>query len=213
MNLISNIFSWLETHYSPTLIVGISIGGIVLGIIFIFLVIACIKIEKLSGVSSNSPIKIIIIAAAPIVTSLCAIFSLDINYRFMLIITAVACVAVFIWNMLTYKTVYAIIFTIVHSIVGFLAGMSIIAFVLLAIIFAVIFLFGGFTGGVGNSASSGGVPASVYDVNTRQTFSVQEINGNLFAYGYGRNTRIRPIGDGRYLDDYGHEYVDHYSDI
>lgn len=209
MSFLINLFEWIETHDSPAVIAGISIGGIVLGIVLILLIIACIKIEKLSGVSSQSPIKILIIAAAPAVASLCSMLKFNINYSIILIIAAAACISVFIWNMLTYKTVYAIFFTIVHIVVGFIAGMSIVALVLLAIIFGALYLFGGFTGGVGTTASStAATPELVYDVNTGETFNVrQELNGTLTAYGNGRDTIIRPVGGGRYIDDYGHEYL------
>lgn len=213
MSLINTIISWIKANYSPGLIVGISIGGIVLGILFILLVIACIRIEKLADESSHSPIKIIIIAVAPVVASLCALFNFDINNNLIFIIMAIACVAVFIWNMLTFRTIYAVMFTIVHVVAGFLAGMSFVAIVMLAILFGAVYLFGGFTGGLGSAQASGGVPSSVYDVNTSESFNVrQELNGNLTAYGHGREVLIRPVGGGRYIDDYGHDYVDYYSE-
>lgn len=211
----NNILAWLETHNSPIVAIAISIGVLVLIALFILLVVLCFKIERVSGQPAYSAVKTIIIAIPPVIGSVCALLDFEINYKIILIITVAACIGVFIWNMLTYKTPYALMFTVMHIIFGFLAGLGVAAVVFMGIAFIAIYFFGGAVGGDGGASSPGGTPEMVVDVNTGESFYVRkELNGNLTVHGNGRDEIIKPLGGGRYIDiDYkGHEYVDFYDD-
>ncbi|MGN0468010.1 MAG: hypothetical protein ACI4GY_04740 [Acutalibacteraceae bacterium] len=201
-----DFFEHLVENPSVEEILAVGLGGLVIGALFIFAAILCVKIERNSGVNSHSIVKIILIATGPTIVSVLAFFGLEAPTKIGLIASVICAAVVTLWNIFSLGLFRGLLFSVVHIVIGFLAGMSIVAVAGIALIFGVISLFGGLSGGISGASSAGAVPEYVRNLSTGETYYVTEHNGVLWLDECG--VIIRPSDySGRYIDDGGNEYI------
>lgn len=199
-------FEYLVENASMKELIAIALGGLVIGALFIFAVARCVKIERNSDVKSHSIVKIILIAIGPIAVSVFAFLGLEAPTKIGLIASVICAVGVTIWNIVSMGFLRGLLFSVVHIVVGFLAGMSIVAVACVVLFIGIISLFGGLSGGLGGSSSSGSVPEYVRNLNTGESYYVTERNGVLWLDECG--VIIRPSDySGRFIDDNRNEYI------
>lgn len=205
LDFLKSIFYKDTSEISGTQSVFLLLGILALIAVFAFFVRTCYRLEIISGKPSFSVVKIIMIAAAPTVFSVLAILNVDVPFIWFGIITAVMCVAVLVWNVLTYGILGGLMFTVVHIVFGVLAGLGIAAFVFIAIAAVALALFAG--GSTGGSSSSSSVLEYVRDPSTGEIYDVEKgVNGELYIAG---TSNVLRKGDysGEYIDSYGNRYI------
>lgn len=194
--------------------IAIFIGGVILCffIIWLFIVIAkaCFEVERISGKSSHTLLKTVIIALIPTVNSIAGVFDFDsiIPEKLLLAAYIIPCVIVAIWNIIVYGLIRGAMFTVVHIVFGGIASLGVSALIFIAIAAVVLFLFGGSVGGSA-STSGGSAPSMVRDVNNGKVYNVVKgVNGELYIEDHGRSCILRSSDyGGEYFDDYGNRYV------
>lgn len=195
---------------SGTESVFIVLGVIVLIAVFAFIIRTCYRLEKISGKSSHSVIKIIMIAAAPTVYIILDILNLFLPFKWFGIITAVLCVITVIWNVFTYGILGGLMFSVIHVTFGLIAGIGLAAVVLIAVAGVALYLFAGGTAGGsagGSSVSSSSAPEYIRNPNTGETVYVEKgTNGELYIMG---TSTVLRHGDyaGEYIDSNGNRYI------
>lgn len=188
----------------------IVIGAIGLIAVFAFFIRTCYRLEKISGKSSHSVIKIVMIAAAPTVYIILDILNISLPFKWFGIIAAVMCVITVIWNVFTYGILGGLMFSVVHIVVGLIAGIGLAAVALIAVAGIALYLFAGGTAGGstgGSSVSSSSAPEYVRDPATGETVRVEKgYNGELYV---GGTSTVLRKGDyaGEYIDSNGNRYI------
>lgn len=188
----------------------IVIGIIVLIAIFAFFIRTCYRLEKISGKSSHTVIKIVMIAAAPTIYIILDMLNLFLPFKWFGIITAVMCVITVIWNVFTYGILGGLMFSFVHIVVGLIACIGLVTVVLIAVVGVALYLFAGGTAGGsvgGSSVSSSSAPEYVRDPSTGETVRVEKgYNGELYV---GGTSTVLRQGDyaGEYIDSNGNRYI------
>lgn len=196
------------SNISTTQLLIIIFGCLASAVIFIFNAKYCFKTEKKLGCSAYTALKIALIAIPLSVFTVLSMFEINIPQPIIIIVTAVICIGVIIWNIFSFGVFTGIRFSFLHLTSGIIAGVSIAALVFGVIIFVILFFFGAFSITDSGGTASGGIPHTVRDVNSGESFHVIEMNGTLYLDSGGRSGVLRPSDyAGRYIDDSGNDYI------
>lgn len=182
------------------------IGGIIGITLYGVLVRMCHNFAFNTGKQPHSALKIGLIALAPFLTMVVAMFQIEIPYRYCLILMILCSVIVLIWNLTTLGVFGGILFSVMHIVAGFLAGVSVAAMIIVGI-FAIILIFFGEGGSIDTSENSSVSGNCVRDLETGEVFYVETgING--VKYVKDRDAVLRNSDySGQFFDDNGHRYV------
>ncbi len=173
-------------------------------VVFVLIARLCFRMEKISCKPAHSLVKIIMVAAAPLIFVLLSTFDVSLPIALFIVLTIVMCIAVAVWNIITYGILGGLLFSLVHIVTGLIAGISIAALVFFAIVGVVVYFFAG-TLSVGNSSSS--APEFVRNPDTGETVPVERgANGELYIMGTSNVLRSSDYS-GRYFDDNGNQYI------
>ena len=200
-----SLFSMDTSEISGAQTAFILIGIVVVIAVFAVITFLCFKMEQTSGKPSFTAVKVIMIAAAPTVFSVLAIFDIEVPFLWFGIITAVMGIAVIIWNILTYGIFGGLLFSFVHAVIGLIAGLGVAAVIMVGVVGLVCYFFFGNDGGTSENSSS--APEYVRNSSTGETFEVEKgVNGQLYISG--TSNVLRPSDyTGHYIDSYGNYYV------
>ena len=206
----SRLFSMDPSQINGGNLALIAVAMIAVIVTFVLISRYCFRLEKRSGKSAFSLVKIIMVAAAPLVGILLEVFKINAPDLVFTIITLIMCIVVIVWNIATFRILGGIMFSIIHIAVGLLAGLSIAAIIFGIIAFAVIAIFVGASGSAtgGASSSSSSAPEYVRDPSTGESYYVSKgANGQLYLPDKG-DCILRP-GDysGHYIGSDGSTYI------
>ncbi|MBQ2759394.1 MAG: hypothetical protein IJO68_08595 [Clostridia bacterium] len=193
---------------NAVLLLGIVVGILIALFLFYKVVKACIRIENQSGIAAHSVIKTAIVAIVPAVYGVLAMFNVEIDVfpkKYVVVSAVIGCIAVIIWNLISFGPIYGILFSIMHIGFGAIASLGVwtLAFI---IVFAVaVFLFGG---AAMNNTASGGMPSALIDPSTGQIYDVVKgANGEYYVNRDGSSLMLRNSDfNGTYIDGNGNYY-------
>ncbi len=206
----NKIFELLSKEASGTEIVLICIGSILFIAFTLFLIKVCKDFVIASGRNSHSIIKIIMIALFPTIFNIAAIFNYVLPVKLIVLLTLIMCIIVVVWNLCVYGPIGGLLLSYLHILGGLLAGLFIAAFVLMAVFIVVMLVTGSFNiTDTGSSASGGGAPEYIRDINTNESFYVHDFKGSSMQIIRNGNYIVIYPSDyaGRYHDNYGHNYI------
>ena len=193
-------------------LIGFSILAIVLLLGVIIILRMGHHIQRIKGRHAFMLPKSIAVALVPGIYFGLLSFDIDVERfgKIVAIATAVIVLVVAIMNFKDFGGLGCFVLTFSQCVYGSLIvlGVMSIAFLVVAgAAIAIATLFGG--GGDPVGGSSSGVPSSIRDVSTNESFHVTKgVNGTYYVNRYGTDLVIRNSSfAGRYIDDYGNEYV------
>ncbi len=202
----NDILAWIENHSTLPWIIGFMLGSCLVLLVGIWMIRVCMEILRLTGKSSFTVPKIIIVAVAPTVYYLSEILDFEVNSTLIIILTVAACIIVSVWNLVSFGPLGSIFFSILHIAGGLIAGFGVAAMVFVVIALVAAFFIGGSASS--SSGTSGGRPSSVVDVKTGQGYYTDTDASGALRLPEKGNAILRPSSyAGRYFDDYGNEYI------
>ena len=157
----------------------------------------------------HSGAKIIVAAVGPMIASLLAVFGINVPVVLLAIVTIALDIGIAIWNFYAAGVFYGLLFSVVHIVTGLFAGLGVGGIVIMGVFVVAVLLIGPLDSGKSSSGSASGY---IYDVQTNESFYVNQMNGVQQIQRNGNWVTIRPgVYAGRYIDDYGNEYADSYD--
>ena len=207
--MLDSLMSFLDKNtadLSGTQSVFIVLGVIAVIAVFAFFTRTSFRLERITGKSSFSVVKIIMIAAAPTIFSVLSLLNIDVSFKLFGIATVITCIATAVWNIFTYGILGGLMFSVVHIVFGLVAGLGIVVLIFVAIAGVVLFFFAGSSSSAGASSGSS-APDYVRNTATGETVGVEKgANGELYIRGTSSVLRVADYS-GRYFDDNGNQYV------
>lgn len=207
--MLNKIFGFLSrdtSSLSTTGFILIIVGAFLFVALNIFLIKVCKEIVRCTGKSSHTYIKLVMIALIPTIFNVAAIFDYVLPVNLVLILTAVMCIIVVIWNCMVFGPIGGLMFSFLHIVGGLAAGLLIAGFVLMAVFMLVVMIIKPFE--MPTSGAGGAIPEYVRDVDTGESFYVTTTASNQPMIDRGDWVVLYP-GDyaGRYHDSNGHNYI------
>ena len=207
--MLDSLMSFLDKNtadLSGTESVFIVLGVIAVIAVFAFFTRTSFRLERITGKSSFSVVKIIMIAAAPTIFSVLSLLNIDVSFKLFGIATVITCIATAVWNIFTYGILGGLMFSVVHIVFGLVAGLGIVVLIFVAIAGVVLFFFAGSSSSAGASSGSS-APDYVRNTATGETVGVEKgANGELYIRGTSSVLRVADYS-GRYFDDNGNQYI------
>lgn len=192
------------------------IGFTILGFILLFGVIIVLRlayhIERLSGKKAFVLPKSITVAVVPGIYVALDVLDVDVsNFKTIVVVAAVIIVAfIAVLNLKDFGVLGCLTMTFSQCLYGALIVLGVMSIGFMLVAGAAIAIATVFGGGTASSASpSRGVPSYLRDVNTNESFhTTKGVNGMPYVCRNGTDIPIRESSfAGRYIDDYGNEYV------
>ncbi len=201
------VLDWIQSHNSVGWMVFYLLATVFVVFALIWLLRGCMEYVKITGRSSLSVIKVIIVGIAPSIFCVMAMLEKEPPVALLLPVGIIACVGVTVWNIVSFGPIIGTMFSILHIVGGLLAGLGVASMVFVVIALVVAFFFGGSLSS-GSSSGSGGKPSRVVDVKTGQGYYVDTDASGALRLPEKGHAILRPSGySGRYIDDYGNEYM------
>lgn len=210
LNKILDFLSRDTSELSTTGLVFICIGVLLFVLLNIFLIKAGRAIVATSGKTSFSFLKITMIALAPTVFNIAAVFNYELPLNIIIVITAIMCIIVIMWNFLSYGLFRGLLLSYLHIVGGIVSGLMIAAFVFLALFMIVMMFVKPFE--LPSAGNNGAPPEYVRDLNTGETYYVDtNASGELIINKNGSIRILRPEScmdtEKRYVDGFGGNYI------
>lgn len=189
------------------------IGLCLAALFLIFLVILAIRIachiERISDTPAYSLIKSILLGIFPGLYFGLSSMDIVIPENIVIIASMVVFLIVVIWNFRSFGAFGGFILTFVHCLYAFLLVLCVMSIAFIVVAGAVLFIATAASGSSIASSSSSSVPSTVRNPATGEVYhTLQGVNGEGYININGREIKIRPGAySGRYIDDYGNEYV------
>ncbi len=200
------VFNWIQSHNSPGWMVFYLLATVFVVFALIWLLRGCMEYVKITGRSSLSAVKVIIVGIAPSIYCVMAMLEQEPPVAILLPIGIAVCIGVTVWNIISFGPIVGIMFSILHIAGGLLSGLGVAAMVFVVIALVAAFFFGGSASS--STGSSGGRPSSVVDVKTGQGYYTDTDASGALRLPEKGNAILRPSSyAGRYFDDYGNEYI------
>lgn len=183
-----------------------------LSVLIIYLVIRAIRtacyIESASGISAHSLIKSIVIGMFPGLYFGLYKFDIIMPKSIVIIASLAVVLIVAIWNFKSFGILGGLVLTFVHCLYAFLLVLCVMSIAFIILAGAVLFIATAASGSSVTTPSSGSAPSTLRDLRTGEIFHVSKLDGSPRIDRYGTWVLIRSTDfSGRYIDDYGNEYV------
>ncbi len=200
------IYNWIDNHNSTGWLIAYFAFSAIILFAYIWMIRFAAAYLRVTNQFGFTIPKIIITSIAPVVFCVMSVMDMEPPSTILLIVEIIACLAVIIWNIISYKVGVGILFSILHVTAGFISGLGAAAIVFVAVFAVAMLLIGGSSSA--SSSSSGSRPGYVRDPATGESFYTDTDASGQIRLPERGDAILRPSSyAGRYIDDYGNEYI------
>ncbi len=197
-------FNWMGNHSSLPWLIGYFAVIAFIIYAYIWMIKFSIEFLKITGKYGFTVPKIIITGLFPSIIGVMSAFDKEPPFKLLVPLCIIACVAVSIWNIISYGIMAGPIFSVLHITAGLLCSI-IAAAIIIVILFAVAMLF---LGADSTTSSSGASAKEVECLSDGQLYYTEKNASGQLTLPQRGYAILRPSSyAGRFIDDYGNEYI------